>query len=170
VNLRTFAASALVALFVTGLAGAQSQDKHPSAPAARLAQQPGVAPAPAATAHVEVLVLEGSAGDAGVASSLSNLRQLRQPPFNTYPQISVLSRTTLSLSAAPATAALPNGGSARVTLAGRSPEGRYTVDVALVQGGQTSNIQFVVGSGEPFFTVRARRPDQALIFGFIVRP
>ena len=169
-NLRTFAASALVALFVTGLAGAQSQDKHPSAPPARLAQQPGAAPAPAATAHVEVLVLEGSAGDAGVASSLSNLRQLRQPPFNTYAQISVLSRTTLSLSAAPATAALPNGGSARVTLAGRSPEGRYTVDVALVQSGQTSNIQFVVGSGEPFFTVRSRRPDQALIFGFIVRP
>ena len=61
-------------------------------------------------------------------------------------------------------------GSARITLSGRSPEGRFTVNVAFVQGAQTSNIQFVAAAGEPFFTVRSSRPDRALVLGFIVRP
>ncbi len=165
-KLRTFAATALLALVAPGFAAGQSDDKVQRTLAARGAQQP--APPPAAAAHIEVLVLEGSSGDGGVAPSLASIPQLRQPPFNTFSQITVVSRVTLALSSSPSSTAVP-GGTARVTLAGRSPEGRYTVDVAFAQGGHASTIQFVASAGEPFFTVR-RRPDRALIYGFIVRP
>lgn len=170
VKLRMFAATTLATLFMVSPAGAQSDDKQAPRAAVRLAQQPAPTPQPAATAHVEVIVLEGTAGDGGVAPSLASIPQLRMAPFNAYSRIAVLSRVTLALASAPATAQLPNGGSARVSLAGRASDGRYTVDVAFVQGAQTSTIQFVAGAGEPFFTVRSRRPDRALIFGFIVRP
>lgn len=128
--------------------------------AQRAAQQPAAAP------HVEVLVIEAGAGDAGVAVALRSIPQLRQPPFNTFTQMRLVSRAVLPLASAPATTALPNGGSASLSLASRSPEGRYTVNVSFSGAG---NIQFVAGSGEPFFTVRASRPDRALIIGFIVR-
>ena len=166
---RIFAATALAALLTTASVGAQGDDKLTLLHGARLAQQPPPAQ-PAASARVEVLVLEGTSGDGGVAASLANIPQLRNPPFNAYSQIALVSRVTLPLASAASTAPLPNGGSARITLAGRSADGRYTVDVAFVQGAQTSTIQFVAGAGEPFFTVRSRRPDRALIFGFIVRP
>ncbi len=170
VKLRTLAATTLAALVAAAPAGAQSDDKLPARHSARLAQQPAPAQAPAASAHVELLVLEGSTGDGGVAASLANLPQLRLAPFNAYTQITVVTRATLPLASAPSTAPLPNGGSARITLAGRGADGRFTVDVAFVQGAQTSTIQFVASAGEPFFTVRSRRPDRAIIYGFIVRP
>lgn len=128
------------------------------------AQQP--APQPASSPRVEVLVIEAGAGDAGVAVALRSIPQLRQPPFNTFTQMRLVSRALLPLATAPATAPLPNGGSASVSLASRSPEGRYTVNVSFSGAG---NIQFVAGAGEPFFTVRSSRPDRALIIGFIVR-
>jgi hypothetical protein len=165
-----FAATTLAVLLSAASVGAQHDDKLAPTGASRLTQQPAPAPTPAASARVEVLVLEGTAGDGGVAASLANIPQLRLAPFNAYTQIALVSRVTLPLAGTPSTAPLPNGGSARVTLAGRSADGRYTVDVAFVQGAQTSTIQFVAGAGEPFFTVRSRRPDRALIFGFIVRP
>ena len=167
-KLRILAVTTLAALLTTASVGAQSDDKLTLLRGSRLAQQPPAQPS--AAARVEVLVLEGTAGDGGVAPSLANIPQLHNPPFNTYSQITLVSRVTLPLASAPSTAPLPNGGSARLTLAGRSADGRYTVDVAFTQGSQTSTIQFVAGAGEPFFTVRSRRPDRALIFGFIVRP
>lgn len=169
VKLRTLAATTLAALVAAAPAGAQSDDKLPARHSARLAQQPAPTQ-PAASAHVELLVLEGTTGDGGVAASLAGIPQLHLAPFNAYTQITVVSRVTLPLASAPSTATLPNGGSARITLAGRSADGRFTVDVAFVQGAQTSNIQFVASAGEPFFTVRSRRPDRAFIYGFIVRP
>lgn len=128
--------------------------------AQRGAQQPAAAP------RIEVLVIEAGAGDAGVAAALRSIPQLRQPPFNTFTQMRLVSRAVLPLAAAAATASLPNGGSASITLAARSAEGRYTVNVSFSGAG---NVQFVAGAGEPFFTVRASRPDRALIIGFIVR-
>lgn len=166
VTLRTFATSLLVGLLVTGVASAQPVDKLPHDRTQRLAQ----APALAAASHIEVLVLDATTGGGGVAPSLAGLPQLRQPPFNTYTQITEVSRATLALTTTSSTASLPNNGSARITLGGRTAEGRYTVNVALTQGTQTSNIQFVAATGEPFFTVRARGSDHAIIYGFIVRP
>lgn len=150
-----------MALLATTPALAQPQ-RGPSAPAA-----PAPAPAPA---HIEVLVLDASLGDGGIAAPLAGLPQLRQLPFSAFPQISLLSRVTLPLEANPSNAPLPNGGQARVSLEGRTPEGRYTVNVAFVQGAQTSTLQVVMSAGEPFFTVRARGITRALVLGFIVRP
>ena len=127
---------------------------------------PASAQQPAAPPRVEVLVIEAGAGDAGVAAALANIPQLRLAPFNTFGQLRLVSRATLPLGAAPASTALPNGRVATVTLASRSPENRYTVNVGLTGA---ASVQFVAGVGEPFFTVRSSRADRALILGFIVR-
>ena len=154
------------ALLVPVVASGYGDPKRdPVAPTAtRLAQTP------TATAHIEVLLIEATRGDGGVSPTLADLPQLRQPPFDSFTQLTLVSRTTLPLAAAPSTANFPRGGSATVTLGGRSADNRYTVDVAFRQGAAGSNIQFVAAAAEPFFTVRSRRPDRALIFGFIVRP
>ena len=118
------------------------------APGASLAQQPGPGPSapPAAAAHIEVLVLEATAGAGGIAPSLANLPQLRQPPFSAYTQITVASRTTLALSSTPASTARPNGSTAGVVLTSRSADGRFTVGVTFTQGGRASRIEFVAGA------------------------
>lgn len=133
-------------------------------PAAMAAQTPATA------AHIEVLVLDASNGDGGVAPAIAAIPQLRQPPFLSFSQIGVVSRTTLPLSATPSVARLPNNGAASITLGSRGADGRYAVNVAFTQGASTSNIQFVASAGEPFFTVRSSRADRATIIGFIVRP
>jgi hypothetical protein len=145
------------------------------APGAAFAQQPtpetpSQAPAPAPSVHIEVLVLEASMGAGGVAPSLANLPQLRQPPFSAYSQITVVSRSVLPLSSTPSTTALPNNSTAGVVLTRRTPDGRYAVGVTFTQGGHVSRVEFVAGAGEPFFTVRSSRPERALILGFVIRP
>ncbi len=137
--------------------------------AAHAQNNPPAAPAPAPAARVEVLVLEATMGDGGVAGAVSQIPQLRNPPFSAYSQIAVITRTTLPLGASASNTPVP-GGAAAITLAGRSPEGRFSVNVAFTQGGATSRIEFVASAGEPFFTVRSSRPDRAVIIGFIVRP
>lgn len=160
VNLRPLALS--LALLAPAVGSAYPVKPLPAA-APRLAQQPVPA------ARIEVLVLEATTGDGGVSAALANLPQLRQPPFSAYPQIAVITRTVLPLGATAVTTPLPNNATAGITLTRRSPEGRYTVDVAFTQGGNTSHIEFVAGAGEPFFTVRSSRPERAVIIGFIVR-
>jgi hypothetical protein len=150
VNRRHFTLSLLTTALLAGVVDAQPQ--------------------PAATAHVEVLVLEASSGNGGIDPQLANIPQLRQPPLNTWNQITLVSRTTIPLGAAPSNTGLPDGATVRVSLGGRGADGRYTVNVAIVRGAQTSNMQFVAAVGEPFFTVRSGRPEHASILGFIVRP
>lgn len=156
-------AFALCALLASGAAFAQQ-------PPGAAPPPPSPAPPPAAEAHIEVLVLEATAGPGGIAPALASLPQLRQPPFSAYPQITLVSRTTLPLAGAPASAPLPNNATAGVVLARRTPEGRYAVGVTFTQGGHASRIEFLAAAGEPFFTVRSSRPERALIVGFIVRP
>jgi hypothetical protein len=131
-------------------------------PAAQIAAQ-----SPQAAAQIEVLVLEGSNGTGGIAPGVAQLSQLRRPPFSAYPQITLVSRTTLPLGAAPSSVAVP-GGSASLTSEGRGPNGRYTVVVHVTQNGHTHDLRFAASPGDPFFTVRATGADRALILGFIV--
>jgi hypothetical protein len=119
----------------------------------RVAQHPN--PPPPAAPRIEVLVLEGTMGDGGVAQSISHLPQLRRFPFAHYTEIELLSRVTLPLGPTVATTPLPHDGTAGVRLGGRGPEGRYTVDCSFIHNGRTSQIQFVAAPGEPFFTVRS---------------
>ena len=67
---------------------------HGVTPAARGAQQPSAAPSvsPGESPSVEVLVIDATAGDGGVASTLASLPQLRQAPFNAFTQMSLVSR------------------------------------------------------------------------------
>src|SRR5689334_22807019 len=61
------------------------------------AQAPAQQPTAPQTTRLEVLVLEGSDGAGGVAPELNSLPQLRRPPFSSYSQISVASRSTQTL-------------------------------------------------------------------------
>lgn len=170
--------SIAAALAVTALAWAAPCGADPEAGrgrshgltvAPRSAQQP-VAPTnaqqPAGSPRIEVLVIDASTADGGVAQSLSWIPQLRQPPFNAFTQMRLISRATVPLTATPSTASLPGNRSATIALASLSPGHRYTVNVTFSTGG---NVQFVAGAGEPFFTVRASRPNRATILGFVVR-
>ncbi len=130
----------------------------------------GPRPIPHGPPHIEVLVMDASMGDGGVAPEIAQLRHLHQPPFAGYTQISVVSRTILPLSTQEATQALPDGGTVGVSLVWHGRKGRYSVDCTLTHAGRTSRIQFVASPGEPFFTVRSGRPDHAQVIGFIVRP
>lgn len=166
---RTSVGSVGVVLSLTlwaSVAGAHNralpQKPHPTA-ASRRAQQP------AASARIEVLVLEATMGSGGIAAAIAHLPQLRQPPFASYTQIDLVSRTVLPLGSTASSAPLPQNGSAAITSTGRSANGRYSVTVNFSGATQHSQIEFVAAPGEPFFTVRSSRPDRALIVGFIVR-
>lgn len=148
--------------------------KRPGAPHAlvpMLAQQaPGVgAAAPQPSSRIEVLVLEGSNGPGGIAAGLEGLPQLRRPPFNTYSQIALVSRSTQPLGNQPSTVSLPGGGSAEITLTNRAPNGRAAINVQITTGGRTHNLQFAATVNAPFFTVVSSANNRALILGFIVR-
>jgi hypothetical protein len=128
------------------------------------------AQSPQRAAQIEVLVLQGSNGPGGVAPGVANLPQLSRPPFNTYTQIALASRSVLALGAAPVVVRLPNEGTATITSQGRLPNGRYEVTVQLRTSVRTHNVQFSASPGDPFFTVASRgREGTGLILGFIVR-
>lgn len=162
--MRPVVAPALIAVALASSAAWADPDArgraHAVVPASMRAQQPAAAPS------VELLVIEATTGDGGVASTLASLPQLRAAPFNAFPQMRLLSRSAVPLGPSPATAPLPGQRTASITLASRSPGNRFTVNVSFSSGG---SIQFVAGVGEPFFTVRTSRADRAIIIGFIVR-
>jgi hypothetical protein len=134
---------------------------------AQFAAQAG-GPAAQAATQIDVLVINGAAGSGGIGAGLQNLPQLARPPFSAYGTLTLVSRTTLPLGAAPATVQIPNGNSAQVTSAGRQPNGRYQVNVQLTLNGRTHAIQFAAAPGDPFFTAQTTGPNSALILGFVV--
>jgi hypothetical protein len=133
----------------------------------QLAAQAGGSPAQTAT-QIDVLVINGAAGNGGIGPGLQNLPQLTRPPFSAYGTLTLVSRTTLPLGTAPATVQIPNGNSAQVTSGGRQSNGRYQVNVQLTLNGRTHAMQFAAAPGDPFFTAQTTGPNNALILGFVV--
>jgi len=124
--------------------------------------------APQRAARIEILIIDAIALPGPSSPALDNIPQLRQPPFSAFGALRLVSRRTLPLTAEPQSTPLPNRrGELAVSLSGQTA-GRYNVNVQFTRS-TTSTIQFVAAPGEPFFTVRAHRPDKALVLGFIVR-
>ena len=161
VGIRT-AVGALALAALVALPGAASADPQRPRPVAaqRSAQQGPV--------RIEVLVIDAYALPGESSPVLANIPQLHQPPFSAFGSMRLLSRRVIPLTAEAHNTPLPGGrGEMAVSLAGQTA-GRYQVTVRFTRN-TTSTIQFVAALGEPFFTVRASRPDKALVLGFIVR-
>ncbi len=143
-------------------AGGSQRGRRPDASVAHTADS-GVM-----VTQVHVLVMVGSNGPGGLAANLRSYPQLTRAPFTAYRQIDRVSESTLSLSVtSPATVAIPNNGTVRVTLANEArSSGQFTVAVAITMGGRTHNTQFAARAGVPFFLAHSTGVDGALILRF----
>jgi len=126
-------------------------------------------PRRAASARIDVLVMEGSGGLGGIDPAVRQFPQLARAPFSAYSQIRLVSQSTLALGSQAANVPLPGNGNAALSSGGMLPNGRYEVTVALTFSGRTHNLQFSATPGEPFFNVRATSPTAALVLAFVVR-
>src|SRR5688572_24818551 len=122
---------------------------HSSASAA-LAEGPESAKAPG-----EVLVILASDAEGAIDPSLSTVRALKEPPFNTFKSMKILSRSGLSLVEGDAHEIdLPNGRKLRITLRDRRKDGRFKVQVSINRPNQADYLpllEVIASPGEPFF-------------------
>lgn len=121
---RSLLAAALLVAW-SGRAAADESTKHPMPPRpARLADPPpaGSAPKPekgAPAPSVELFVLHATHGKPELDPRLSDLDELRKPPFSSYERYRLIDRAKLPLvKGAPKTRRLPNGRVLRTELAG----------------------------------------------------
>jgi hypothetical protein len=116
-------------------------------PAPALAQEP-------APTRGEVIVVLASEAPGQVDPSLREFAALRQPPFDGYRSMRVLSRTRVELvPGAPAEILLPNGRLLRVELLGLDG-GRYRVRVSINRPHQRDYLpaaEVAAAPGVPFF-------------------
>lgn len=123
---------------------------------------------PQPSVQIDVLVIEASNGSGGIATALQSIPQLSRPPFSAYTQLALVDRTTVPLSATPASVPFGSGDSVSVAAAGLRPTGRWDVAVQLTRGGRTHDIHFGASPNTPFFTAVTTGPNTAIILGFIV--
>lgn len=122
------------------------------------------------TPRIEVYVLNADAGPGGVDPALlQSLPQLSSAQFAALPHITLVSRSTLPLGAAPQSVSLPNGSALLITSQGRLPNGRHEVTVQVqTPSGAPSSIQFSAAPHTPFFRVRMLGANRAEILAFVV--
>lgn len=124
----------------------------------------------AAVSSVEVVVMAGSHGSGGIAASLRGYTQLTRPPFTAFSQIDQVSRAQLPLNEqTPASIAIPNNGTIRVSVGTGVRSRRVSVVVTITLGGRTHQSQYSVIPGDPFFLVHSTGVDSALIVRFVPR-
>jgi hypothetical protein len=148
----------LAACFVSGGAwGAQhafAEDK------------PATASAPVAG---EVFVVLASEGDGSIDPSLSDIKALKQPPFNGFKSMKILSRAALKLDGDKAASVdLPNGRRLQLSLIERMPDGRAKVQVSINRPNQKDYLpllQVIASPGEPFFVAGQKYQGGTLVIG-----
>lgn len=153
-----------------GVTIAQALDAH--APSAMQAQSNPDAGATSAhsVSSIEVVVMAGSHGNGGIAPALRAYTQLTRPPFTAFSQIDLVSRAQLAFNEqTPASIAIPNNGTIRMTVGPTVRSRRVSVVVTLTLGGRTHQSQYSVLPGEPFFLVHSTGADSALIVRFVPR-
>ncbi|MDQ3033282.1 MAG: hypothetical protein M3Y87_12760 [Myxococcota bacterium] len=135
------------------------------------AQERGATP-PASAGDVvrsEVFVVLAAEAEGAIDPSLADIPALRQPPFNAFHSMSVLSRTTAELSSQrPIEVALPNGRQLRIELERQMPDGRYRVRVSINTPGQADYLpllQIVASPGDPFFVAGQNWQGGTLVIG-----
>ena len=124
---------------------------------------------PPAKAQGEVLVVLAREAEGPVDASLSSLKALKEPPFNNYKSMKILSRSALDLVAEEAAEIdLPNGRKLRITLRERRKDGRCKVQVSINRPNQKDYLpllEVIASPGEPFFVAGQKYQGGTLVIG-----
>lgn len=129
----------------------------------------------AAPAHAQravraevLIVLASSSGDS-IDRRLRDVPALRQPPFNSYSAMEVLSSPTVELRVGAAQQVeLPNGRHIRIVLREITPQGRYRLQVSINRPGQQDylpEMSVLASPGDPFFVAGQSYRDGTLVIG-----
>ena len=124
-------------------------------------------------ASCEVLMIHGLREEGGIDQSLSQLRQLREPPFNTYTKFRLLRRSRLPLTlGAPQSLELPTGRTLKLAFLGRSGQNRLRFQVSITRPRRADYlpaVQYVTQRGEPFFQAGQTYQQGVLVLAFVCR-
>jgi hypothetical protein len=117
----------------------------------------------------EVFVVLASEGEGSMDPSLSSIKALKQPPFNSFKSMKILSRSAVTLESAKAASVdLPNGRRLQLTLLERMPDGRAKVQVSINRPNQKDYLpvmQVIASPGEPFFVAGQKYQGGTLVIG-----
>jgi hypothetical protein len=117
----------------------------------------------------EVLVILAKEAPGDVDARLKEMPALQKPPFNGFKSMKVLSTTGVELTEdKDATVALPNGGTLKLKLLERMPDGRHKVQVSIARPGKPDNVITVMASAEPFFVAGQSHEGGTLVIGVTV--
>lgn len=118
---------------------------------------------------VEVMIVLGSGEGSGVDPLLEKLEALRKPPFDAFPQKTLLRRVQLSLSLGGETELeLPNGRKLRLSWTERSKDGRLRLKLSINKPGQRDYLPLMTvaaAPGDPFFVAGQKYEGGTLIIG-----
>lgn len=116
-----------------------------------------------------VLVILASESEGPVDPSLHSVKALKEPPFNAFKSMKILSRSDLSLVEGEAHEIdLPNGRKLRITLRERRRDGRFKVQVSINRPNQTDYLpllEVIASPGEPFFVAGQKYQGGTLVVG-----
>lgn len=130
--------------------------------------KPGAAPKAA-----EVLVVLGKREGKFEDPKLSTLTALKQPPFDSFTDKRLLMTTALSLKGeAESEMTLPNGRKLRLSLHGKTKEGRYRVQVSIKRSEKKDYLPVMTvaaAPGDPFFIAGQKYKGGTLIIGVRIR-
>jgi len=138
------------------------------------AQAPATTPAPAvaSTTQAEVFVVLAKAEPGTIDPALQSVAALREPPFNSYQSMQVLTRNNVALQPAqPVMVSLPNGRKLQLELLERLPDGRFKVRVSINLPGKRDYLpllEVMASAGEPFFVAGQKHEGGTLVIGVTV--
>ncbi len=126
----------------------------------------------------EVFVVLAKAEAGTIDPALRSVAALREPPFNTYQSMQVLTRTDVALQVSPAgqpevpaIVSLPNGRKLQLVLLERSPDGRFKVRVSINLPGKRDYLpllEVMASAGEPFFVAGQKHDGGTLVIGVLI--
>jgi hypothetical protein len=117
----------------------------------------------------EVLVLLASQAEGTIDPSLSHLRALKHPPFNSFKSMKILSRSSVALMTdEPVAIELPKHRWLVLTLVSKLPDGRAKVQLSINKANQKDYLPFlnvIISAGEPFFVAGQKFEGGTLVVG-----
>ncbi len=127
-------------------------------------------PARSQQVPAQVLIVLASNADGGVDARLRDVTALRQPPFDSYRSMELLSSPTIQLRVGEAEqVTLPNGRHVRIVLREITRDGRFRLQVSINRPGQQDylpEVSVVAAPGDPFFIAGQSYREGTLVIGF----
>lgn len=143
-----------------------------------VAAQAAPATAPVSSTPAEVFVVLAKAEAGTIDPALQSVTALREPPFNSYQSMQVVTRSNVSLQVSapgqpevPAIVSLPNGRKLQLVLLERLPDGRFKVRVSINLPGKRDYLpllEVMASAGEPFFVAGQKHEGGTLVIGVVV--